>query len=195
MTLQPRSLALLGALVLALSTLLAPAARADELDEVTRLHRTGQSAAALERADAFLATHPRDAQMRFLKAVVLAESGRSADAIAVLEKLAEDFPDLAEPYNNLAVLYAATGDYTKARTALDQAIRLKPDYATAYENLGDVYAALAARSYATALRLDRERPGVETKLAAMRSALTTASAASAASTAATPPVSAASAAR
>jgi Flp pilus assembly protein TadD len=170
----------LQALLLALCALLAGTVNADELDEVTRLHRTGQSDAALARADQFLASHPRDAQMRFLKAVVLAESGRSADAIAVLEKLGEDFPDLAEPYNNLAVLYAASGDYAKARSALDQAIRLKPDYATAYENLGDVYAALAARSYATALRLDRERPGVETKLAAMRSAVTTSTAASAA---------------
>ena len=179
-------------LLFALCALLAGAVRADELDEVTRLHRTGQSAAALARADDFLASHPRDAQMRFLKAVVLAESGRPTDAIATLEKLTEDFPDLAEPYNNLAVLYAASGDYVKARTALDQAIRLKPNYATAHENLGDVYAALAARSYATALRLDSGRPGGEAKLAAMRSALTAATAASAAAAA---PASAASAAR
>ena len=187
MTLQPRSLALLGALVLALSTLFTPAARADELDEVTRLHRTGQSAAALERADAFLATHPRDAQMRFLKAVVLAESGRSTDAIGVLEKLVEDYPDLAEPYNNLAVLYAAGGDYAKARNALDHAIRLKPTYATAHENLGDVYAALAARSYASALRLERDRPGVEAKLEAVRRALTAAGSASSAAASASAP--------
>jgi tetratricopeptide (TPR) repeat protein len=187
MTLQPRPLALLGALVLVLSFLFASAARADELDEVTRLHRTGQSAAALERADAFLATHPRDAQMRFLKAVVLAESGRATDAIGVLEKLVEDYPDLAEPYNNLAVLYAASGDYAKARSALDHAIRLKPTYATAHENLGDVYAALAARSYASALRLERDRPGVEAKLEAVRRALIPAGAASSAAAPASAP--------
>jgi hypothetical protein len=31
--------------------------------------------------------------------------------------LNEDFPELAEPYNNLAVLYAAQGDLDKARAS------------------------------------------------------------------------------
>ncbi len=144
------------------------AAFADELGEVTRLQHAGQTAAALERADQFLATHPKDAQMRFHKAVILGDARRTLEAIAVLEQLTEDYPGLAEPYNNLAALYAARGDYAMARAALEQALRLKPAYATAHENLGDVYAALAGQSYATALRLDPDRGGVPAKLALMR---------------------------
>jgi len=157
------------------------AATADELDDVAKLRRDNQPVAALDRADRYIAEHPRDAQMRFMRAVILADMGRTADATQALERLTEDFPDLPEPYNNLAVLYAARGDYGQARHALDEALRLRPDYATAHENLGDVYAALAARAYATALRLDGDRPGLARKLAAVRSAYAASAAASSAS--------------
>lgn len=165
MNLRPFLLAMLWTIALAGTR---PAMAANEYDEVTRLHHAGQATAALERADQFLATLPRDPQMRFLEAVILADTMRRAEAVAVLERLTEDYPDLAEPYNNLAALYAASGDYAKARAALDQALRLKPDYATAHENLGDVYAALAGQSYATALRLDPQRTSLAPKLALVR---------------------------
>jgi tetratricopeptide (TPR) repeat protein len=158
-------LALLCAFALALAL---PARAADELADVTRLHAAGQTDAALQQADAFLAAHPRDPQMRFLKAVVLADAKRGAEATAVLERLIQDYPDLAEPHNNIAVLYAAAGDYAKARAALEEALRLRPGYATAHENLGDVHAALAAESYAIALRLDPARTGIPAKLALVR---------------------------
>jgi tetratricopeptide (TPR) repeat protein len=141
---------------------------AGDLEEATRLHRDGASSAALQTIDSYLATHAKDAQMRFLKSVILADTGRPAEAAATLEEITQDFPDLAEPYNNLAVLRAATGDYARAREALEQALRLKPNYATARENLGDVYAALAGASYAEALRLEPARSGVEAKLARVR---------------------------
>ena len=168
------------ACLLAFAATLLPAA-ADELADVAKLRRDNQPAAALERADRFIADHPRDAQMRFLRAGILADMGRTAEATQALERLTEDFPDLPEPYNNLAVLYAARGDYDQAKHALDQALRLRPDYATAHENLGDVYAALAAREYTTALRLETERPGIQGKLRAVRGAFAAAAAASGAS--------------
>ncbi len=161
----------------------APAATPDDLAEVNRLHHAGQTAAALQRADQALAANARDPQMRFLKAVVLADAGRGAEAIDVLDKLTQDYPDLAEPYNNLAVLHAAAGNYVKARAALDQALRLNPGYATAHENLGDIYAALAAESYATALRLDPGRAGIPAKLALARQLAVPARAASSAAAA------------
>ena len=100
--------------------------------EVHRLHYAGQTAAALARADAYLASKPNDAQMRFLKGVILAESRRTGEAIAIFQKLVDDYPDLAEPYNNLAALYAGDGDYTRARITLEQAVRANPNYATAH---------------------------------------------------------------
>ena len=144
------------------------AALADELAEVTRLHRAGQSSAALERADRFLASTPKDAQMRFLKSVVLAETGRSADAVVLLTQLTQEYPELAEPHNNLAALHAAAGEYGKARAELEEAIRLNPGYAPAHENLGDIHVMLAAQAYARALRLEPNSPSLPRKLALAR---------------------------
>lgn len=143
-------------------------ARADEFSDVQRLYYSGQTAAAMQRADQFLAGKPGDPQMRFMKGVMLADAKRNAEAIALFQKLTEDHPDLAEPYNNLAALYAASGDYAKARATLEQALRTNPSYATADENLGDVYAALAVQSYERALKLDPANVTVPPKLALVR---------------------------
>jgi tetratricopeptide (TPR) repeat protein len=143
-------------------------ATAEELAEVTRLHRAGQTAAALERADRTLAGNPKDAQMRFLKSVLLADSGRADEAQAILQQIVQDYPELAEPHNNLAAIYAASGEYAKSRAELEEAIRLNPGYAPAHENLGDVHALLASQSYERALRLEPSSPSLPRKLTLVR---------------------------
>jgi tetratricopeptide (TPR) repeat protein len=144
-------------------------ALADDFTDVAKLMRAGQYAEALGKADAFLNKNPRDAQMRFLKGVILTEQNKSAEAIVIFTKLTEDYPGLPEPYNNLAVLYAAAGQYEKARIALDSAIRTNPSYATAYENLGDVHAKLASQAYDKALQLDSGNSAAKSKLTLVRS--------------------------
>ncbi|MEP7099491.1 MAG: tetratricopeptide repeat protein [Burkholderiales bacterium] len=155
-------------MLLAIGIGVASSARADELADVQRLYYSGQAAAAMQRADAFLETKPKDPQMRFVKGVMLADAKRNVEAIALFQQLTEDYPDLAEPYNNLAALYAAGGDYAKARATLEQALRTNPAYAVAHENLGDIYAALAAQSYSRALKLDPASVTVPPKLAVVR---------------------------
>ena len=155
-------------LAFCIGLIVCPATRADELSDVQRLHYAGQTAAAMQRADRFLTTTPKDPQMRFLKGVMLSDSKRDSEAIVQFQKLTEDYPDLAEPYNNLATLYAAAGDYPKARATLEQALRTNPSYATAHENLGDVHAALASQSYARALQLEPKNVTVPAKLALVR---------------------------
>jgi Flp pilus assembly protein TadD len=155
------------ALALAL-TLAFGAARADDYDEVNALLRQGKASAALAKADAYIASKPRDPQMRFLRAVILTENGKRDDAIAAFTQLTQEFPELPEPYNNLAALYAAQSQFDKARAALETAIKLNPDYATAHENLGDVYARLAAASYNRARRLDAGNTTVAPKLVLIR---------------------------
>jgi len=141
---------------------------ADESDEVSKLIQSGQFEQAQARADAYLANRPNDAQMRFLKGLILTERNKTAEAITVFTKLTEDFPELPEPYNNLAVLYAGRGEYEKARESLEMAIRTHPSYATAHENLGDVYAKLASQSYDKALQLDGRNSTAQTKLSLVR---------------------------
>jgi Flp pilus assembly protein TadD/ketosteroid isomerase-like protein len=163
-----RSVKRFGALMGVLAVLCGAPAFADEPAEVTKLMRAGQLPAALQRVEQALAQHPRDAQMRFLKGLILSEQNKTAEAITVFTKLTEDFPDLPEPYNNLAVLYASSGQYDRARTALESAIRTNPTYATAHENLGDIYAKLASQAYDKALQLDSGNVGAKSKLTMVR---------------------------
>jgi tetratricopeptide (TPR) repeat protein len=160
------SVAVLAGL-LALS-LLSGAARADEIQDASRLLRAGQHQQALERVNRVLAAKPRDAQARFLKGLILTEQGNAKEATEIFFKLTQDYPDLPEPYNNLAVIYAAQGQYDRARAALEQSIRTHPAYATAYENLGDVYAKLASQAYDKALQIDSSNTGAQNKLALVR---------------------------
>lgn len=151
-----------------LAALLAAPVFADELADVTKLLRAGKAADALARTNAYLAKHPSDPQMRFMKGVLLTEQNKSDEAIAIFTKLTEDYKDLPEPYNNLAVLYAASGQYDKARVALEKAIRTNPSYMTAYENLGDVYGKLASQAYDKALALGTSTPPAASKLTLLR---------------------------
>ncbi len=146
----------------------ASVARADEYADVNRLSSTGQWAQALAKADAHLAAKPRDPQMRFLRGVILSETGRTSEAEEVFTRLTQDYPELPEPYNNLAVLLAARQQLDPARAALEMAVRNDPAYATAHENLGDVLVQLAARSYARALQIAPSRQRLQDKLALTR---------------------------
>ena len=166
-----RALAVLAALAACTALTAAPVARADELQDVSKLVAAGRVDEAEKRADAYLQKTPKDAQMRFLKGVILAQRGKRDDAVTTFTAITQDYPELPEPYNNLAVIYAARGEYEKARTALESAVRVSPGYATAYENLGDVYAALAARSYQDARRHDGNNAAALRKLDATRALL------------------------
>jgi tetratricopeptide (TPR) repeat protein len=152
-----------------LAALFAAPVFADEAADVGKLMRAGQYGEALSKVDAILAQRPKDAQMRFMKGVILTEQNKSSEAIAIFTDLTKDFPELPEPYNNLAVLYAAAGQYEKARAALDMAIRTNPSYATAYENLGDIHAKLASQAYDKALQLDSSNTTAKSKLTLLRS--------------------------
>jgi tetratricopeptide (TPR) repeat protein len=144
------------------------AAHADDYSDVSQLVRAGKLPEAMTRADQYLATQPKDPQMRFIKGVIQRDSGKTAEAIATFTKLTEDYPELPEPYNNLAVLYAGQSQFDKARAALEMAIRTNPSYATAHENLGDIYAKLASQAYNKALQLDTSNAVVPAKLALIR---------------------------
>lgn len=164
----PLTAVLCAALLLAAT---AAPARADEVDEVSRLVAAGQSGEALARADRFLATKPNDAAMRFQKGVILSETQHPDEAIEVFTRLTQDFPDLPEPYNNLGVLLSARGEYDRARVALETALRNNPGYAVAHENLGDIHAVLASQSYARAIKLDPANTSAAPKLALIRELL------------------------
>lgn len=152
------------AAVVACAIFIGTPALANEIEEINQQFRQGDLAGALDRADRYLANNPKDAQARFLKGLIMADQGKTNDAIAVFTGLIEDYPELPEPYNNLAVLYASQSKYEEAKNALEMAIRAHPSYATAHENLGDIYAKMAAIAYGKALALDSKNATAQTKL-------------------------------
>ncbi len=157
-----------GLLAIGLTLLLPVGAKADDIQDINQLFRKGDLTTALARSNQFLAKNPKDAQVRFLKGLVLADLGKSAEAIEVFTGITEDYPELPEPYNNLAVLYAAQGKYDAAKNALEMAIRTHPSYATAHENLGDLYAKMATQAYDKALQIDNSNKTAQTKLALIK---------------------------
>ena len=141
-----------------------PGAAAREIEQQFQRGETAQAQARLELA---LAQHPDDPSLRFLKAVLLSETGHGTEAAAGFERLTQEFPDLPEPYNNLAVLQAAAGQLDAARALLETALRLDPGYRTAHENLGDVFVRLAQRAFEAAAG-PRSEAGLQNKLRLVR---------------------------
>lgn len=165
----PFLLKLVAKFVAVFALAFAASAQAENYADITSLLKASKPAEALTVADQRLVKTPRDPQLRFLRAVAQTDLGKTDAAIASLTELTQEYPELAEPYNNLGVLYAAQNQLDKARAALESAIRVNPAYATAHENLGDIYVRLAGESYQQAMKLDSQRASsIETKLALIR---------------------------
>ena len=159
---------LLNAAILCLPLFCMSAVHADELSDAQQLARQGKSAEAMELLNKYLAAHPKDAQARFQKGIILTEQNNASEAIKIFNDLTQEYPNLPEPYNNLAVLYYSQGQYDKAKSALEAAIRTHPTYATAHENLGDIYAKMASQAYDKALQLDKSNTTAQIKLSLVR---------------------------
>ena len=132
---------------LAVTLLCAVAAAADDpAEHVVSLISQGENAEARSALEPLLTRDPSGPRLRLADGILRARKGKTAEAIAIFERLRSDRPDMFEPLNNLAVLYARQGRLEAAREALTKALERHPD-ATAYANLGDVYRSLADRAY------------------------------------------------
>lgn len=97
---------------------------------------------------------PRDAQWRYLNALLKAEKGVKSnsktlinDAISLFELLTEEFPELPEPHNNLGVLYNRLNQNLRSIKSFKMAVVNNPNYTLAHENLADLYLFLAINAY------------------------------------------------
>jgi Flp pilus assembly protein TadD len=123
------------------------AARADILTEVQNLVAKGDLAGALQATETAAAADPRNTQARFLRAVLLMDLQRNAEALAAFTRLSQEFPELPEPYNNIALLQVRSGRLELARQALETALRNDPGHRTARANLGEVHLMLAVQAW------------------------------------------------
>jgi len=145
---QPNTQRLVASLMLSALCVLMPAlVSASELDVAQRQWLAGQRQQAVLTLEAALKQTPDELKLRFALGVMRMELGDQASAQQIFMQLTEDFPDLADPYNNLAVIHASQGDLDRARIELEQALRLQPSHAQAQENLGDVLLRQALRAY------------------------------------------------
>lgn len=132
--------------------------------DIQSLVQAGEFDQALVLTEQRLQKSPGDAELQFLRGLILTKQNKLDAAEEQFLKLTQEHPDLPEPYNNLAVIYAAKGKYDEARATLLKAINTHPSYATAYENIGDIYAKMASEAYNQALQLDRGNVAAREKL-------------------------------
>jgi hypothetical protein len=150
------------------AALLASAAWADEYSDVNQLLRSGKHAEAMAKADQYLASKPRDPQMRFLKGVIQTGIRQAGDAITTFNKLTEDYRNCRSPTTTSPCCTPARASSTRRVPRSRWRSAPTPATPTAHENLGDVYAKLASQAYSKALQLDAGNTGVQPKLALIR---------------------------
>ena len=136
-------------------------------DSVQRLMRQARYPEALVDAERYLTEHPRDPQMLFMRAKLLADLRRIDEALDQLTALIQQYPELPEPYNNLGVIQASRGHLDQAREAFEMALRNNPNYDAALENLGDVLLRQARLAYEKSLQLNPASRTLPRKLQAL----------------------------
>ena len=148
-----------------------PTVQSDPHDQVKKLLLQEKFERAEALVDKFMAVNPRDPQMRFWKAWITDRTGDKQVALDMYLSLTQDYPEIAEPFNNLAVLYAAKGQFSVAKEALDAALRANPNFADAHENMGDVLIQLANYSYQRSLQINPAQRGVSRKINILKPSL------------------------
>ena len=159
-------------LLAAACVLSATSARADAALEINTLLARGDLNAALLRAESASAANPRDVQLRFLHALVLMDLQRNREAMTRFSALSQDFPELADPYNNLALLHVRAQELQQARAALEAALRNDPGHRAARANLGQVHLMLAVQAWEQLARTGSLDAQQQRQLDAARALLT-----------------------
>jgi Flp pilus assembly protein TadD len=156
---------------LALLAFSAMPAHSDAAAEVRELIGRGDLAAALQRAEKAVVADPGDAQLRFLRGVVLMDLHRDTEALALYIEMTQRYPELADPYNNIALLQVRAGHLEQARQALLAALRSDPRHRIARINLGQVELMLALEAWEEAASQGPVDPPLQHRMEAVRALL------------------------
>jgi predicted O-linked N-acetylglucosamine transferase (SPINDLY family) len=106
------------------------------LMQAVQLHQGGQLGAASGLYEDVLRIVPDQPDALHLLGVLALQSGRPADAVALIRRAINGRPENAVYYGNLGVALQATGQCVDARAALEQGIELDPGFIDALFNLG-----------------------------------------------------------
>ncbi len=90
--------------------------------------------------DEYVRRFPKDPESYRMRADLLANTGRQAEAIAEFERLIAVNPNYATAYNTLGYYWASKGDDAKAEDYLKRYRFLAPNDANPYDSLGELWA-------------------------------------------------------
>ncbi len=130
--------------------------------ELARRYRSeGLRDAAAKVCRDLLADDATQAEVLSFLGVLELESGRSADAVPLLERGVALSPESAAKLANLGLAYGQSGALKEAADALERALRIQPDLPEASLNLGLVRLDLGEHAAAIALltRVVERKPG------------------------------------
>ncbi|MGA8213710.1 MAG: tetratricopeptide repeat protein [Candidatus Sulfotelmatobacter sp.] len=86
-----------------------------------------------------LAHYPKDPECRLASAQLLLARGKTADAVATLQALVSDVPDMAMAHFVLAMAYRQTGNAPRAIESLKDSVAHDGDFLPGYLALADFY--------------------------------------------------------
>jgi Flp pilus assembly protein TadD len=154
-----------------LAAVLGSAARADDIAEMRAMAVGGDLIGAIRRAEQTLKVRPRDAQLRFLHGVLLMDAGRDGDALTLFTEMSQEYPELADPYNNIALMQARAGHLDAALAALHDALRAEPGHRSARANLGQVHLMIAVKTWEALAQTGPIEPALQRRLDGARALL------------------------
>ena len=99
------------------------------------LLQSGKTEGAIKELEAALKTNPGRGQAATSLVALYFQSGQSAKALVLAERLAKQQPNHPGAQNMLGMVRANMGNTTGARAAFDQAIRLRPSFTAPKLNL------------------------------------------------------------
>jgi predicted O-linked N-acetylglucosamine transferase (SPINDLY family) len=108
----------------------------DELEDALRHHRGGRLALAERGYRVVLAREAENADAGHLLGMLLAQTGREEEGLALLRRAVELDPQAPHFHGNLGNVLARMGRIEEAAECFRAALRLKEDYAEARQNLG-----------------------------------------------------------
>jgi Flp pilus assembly protein TadD len=144
---------------------------ADEIAEMRAMAGGGDLQGAIKRVEQSLKLQPRDARLRFLYGVLLMDAGRDEAALELFTQMSQEYPELADPYNNIALLQTRAGRLELALTALQDALRAEPGHRTAKANLGQLHLMIAVRTWESLAQTGPIEPALQRRLASARTLL------------------------
>jgi eukaryotic-like serine/threonine-protein kinase len=116
----------------------------DELTWITRglARLNADPAGALEDFDAALAISPRSLSALQNKAHILSKLGRTNDAVRVLDRILELYPDYVKARSGRGMMHARAGNWIEAKADVEETLRLDGSPAYMYYAAG-IYAQLS----------------------------------------------------